>query len=127
MSDAPQSSTIPEAERKQADQLMMIGMIVAAVYAVLAVIAAGGAGFLMLLIYGAIAAALWFMGVTRLRVGDIGAAKTIALITGIIFAVLGLIGLTSGGFGAFLGLVGIATGGALVYAAMLLSPGRKLI
>jgi hypothetical protein len=126
MSDAPHSSTIPEADKKMADQLMMIGTIVAGVFAVLSILLGGGAGFVYLLIYGAIAAALWFLGVTKVRTGDLPAAKMVAMVAGIILAVLGLLALTYGGITSLLGLIGLGTAGALIYAAMLLSPGRKL-
>jgi hypothetical protein len=126
MSDAPHSSTIPEADKKMADQLMMIGTIVAGAFAILSILLGGGAGLVYLLIYGAIAAALWFLGVTKLRTGDLQSSKMVALVAGIILGVLGLIALTFGGLSSILGLVGLGTAGALVYSAMLLSPGRKL-
>jgi hypothetical protein len=126
MSDAPHSSTIPDADKKMADQLMMIGTIVAAAFAVLSILLAGGAGFVYLLIYGALAAALWFLGVTKVRTGDLQSSKMVALVAGVIMAVLGLIALTYGGLTSLLGLIGLGTAGALVYSAMLLSPGRKL-
>jgi hypothetical protein len=118
MSDAPQSTSIPEADKKLADQIMMVAAIIAGLYALLSLF--GGVGFLGLVVFGAVAAALWFLGVVKIRTGDLQTAKMVA------FGATVLIVLFSFGVGSIFGLIGLATGAALIYAAMLLSPGRKL-
>jgi hypothetical protein len=80
------------------------------------------------IIDGALAAGLWFYGVAKLRAGDLQTAKTVALVVGIIVGVLSLLALgrAASAVDVLLALIGLATGGGLVYAAMLVSPGRKL-
>jgi hypothetical protein len=117
MSDAPQSSTIPEADKKLADQIMMVAAIVAGLYALLALFDGSLLGFV---VFAAVAAALWFLGVIKIRAGDLQTAKMVAFGGIVIIVLFGF------GIGSIFGVIGLATGAALVYAAMLLSPGRKL-
>jgi hypothetical protein len=119
MSDAPQSSAVPEADRKLADQIIMVATIVAGAFAVVAV-TLSSAGFLSLVVFAALAAGLWFGGVAKIRAGDLKTAKMTALATVVFIGVFGF------GLGSIFGLLALATCGALIYAAMLLSPGRKL-
>jgi hypothetical protein len=123
MSDAPHDSAIPDADKKMADQLLMISAIVAGVFAVLFLVRLS---LFYLIVFGGIAAAIWFLGVMKIREGELQAAKLVGLVGGVVFGLLGLLLVTSGGFASIMGLVALGTAGALVYSAILLSPGRRL-
>lgn len=123
MSGSP--AGIPDADRNMADQIIMIAAIVCGVFALLALV---NGNIMGLVIDGALAAALWFLGLMKLRAGDLQTAKMVALGVGAVLVLLSLLVIGAGYLLVILiGLVGFATGAALIYAAMLLSPGRKLI
>lgn len=123
MSGSP--ADIPDADRKMADQIILIATVVCGVFALLALLQGNIMG---LVIDGALAAALWFLALMKLRAGDLQTAKMVALGVGAVLVLLSLLVIGAGyALVILMGLIGFATGAALVYAAMLLSPGRKLI
>jgi hypothetical protein len=66
----------------------------------------------------------------RTTAGDLNTAKMVTLICAGIILLLGLLALgnatAGGGLGFLIAIVVIGTGCGLIYAAMLISPGRKL-
>jgi hypothetical protein len=95
-----------------------------------ALFAAVAGGFVWAVIDLALAGALGYFGYMKMREGDLQMPKIVSLIVGGIVILLGLLALGSagagGGLGFLIALIVLATGGGLIYAAMLVSPGRKL-
>ena len=118
---------VNDTDKKLATQLMLGGAIVMGVMGLLAFVLGG-------VVWGvidfAIAGALGYFGYMRTVAGDLSVAKVTTLICAAIILLLGLLALGSatagGGLGFLIALVVIATGCGLIYAAMLISPGRKL-
>ena len=118
---------VSDSDKKLATQIMLGGAIVMAVMGLLAVVLGG---FVWGLIDFAIAGALGYFGYMRTTAGDLNTAKMVTLICAGIILLLGLLALgnatAGGGLGFLIAIVVIGTGCGLVYAAMLISPGRKL-
>ena len=120
-------TAISEANKKLATQLILTGAIVMAVMGLLALLFAGPVWAIIDL---GIAGALGFFSYTRTQAGDFGAPKVVTLVCAGVILLLGLIALANagagGGLGFLIALIVLGTGAGLVYAAMLISPGRKL-
>ena len=118
---------VNDTDKKLATQLMLGGAIVMGVMGLLAFVLGG---YVWGIIDFAIAGALGYLGYMRTVAGDLNVAKIATLICAAIILLLGLLALGSagagGGLGFLIALVVIATGCGLIYAAMLISPGRKL-
>jgi len=125
MSDNP--GTVSDSDKKRASQLMFAGAIVMGVLGLLG-FALGAAAYGI--IDFAIAGAIGYFGYARAKGGDFGVARMVTLICAAIIGLLGLLTLGSagaaGGLGLLIALILLGTAGALVYAAILISPGRKL-
>jgi hypothetical protein len=116
-----------DSDKKLASTLILVASIVMVVIGVLAVLLGG---LVYTIIDFAIAGALFFVARPKAAAGDHATAKLVMLICAAVMALLGLMALGAAGAGGRLGLlVAIAvlgSAGALVYAAMLISPGKKL-
>jgi len=125
MSDIP--GMVGDADKKLALQLMLAAAIVMAVLGLLAFLMGGA-------VYGiidfAIGAAIAFFARPKAVAGDHATAKMVSLICAAIMGLLGLLALSAagaaGGLGLLVALIVLGATGGLVYAAMLISPGKKL-
>jgi hypothetical protein len=121
------ASTVSESDKTTAGYITSAA---AGVLVFFALIAALLGGFVWAVIDLALAGAIGFFGYMKLREGNLQLAKNASLIVGGIVILLGLVSLSmataGGGLGFLIALIVLGTGGGLIYAAMLLSPGRKL-
>jgi len=122
------ASSVSQSDKTMAGNIMLgaVGLLV-----LFGLIAAVMGGFIFALIYFALAGAAGYLGYMKMREGNLQVAKMSSLIVGAIVLLLGLLVLANlatawGGLGFLLALLVLAAGAGLVYAAMLVSPGRKL-
>jgi len=118
---------ISEPDKKLASQLILGAAIAMGVMGLLAVLLGG---FVWALVDWAVAAALGFFAYKKMGSGDFNTVKLVNLICAGVMFLLGLLALTNatagGGLGFLAAIIVIGAGGGLVYASMLISPGRKL-
>jgi hypothetical protein len=116
-----------DSDKKLASTLILAAAIVMGVMGLMAILLGGVA---YAIIDFAIAAGLFLVARPKAAAGDHGTAKLVMLISAGIMALLGLMALTAAGAGGGLGLLValavLGAAGGLVYAAMLISPGKKL-
>ena len=120
-------TSISDADQKLASKLILGAAIAMGVMGLLAVLLGG---FVWAVVDWAVAGALGYFAYMKLRNGDFTTVKLVNLISAGIMLLLGLLALANatagGGLGFLAALVVLGAAAGLVYASMLISPGRKL-
>ncbi|MBI1211810.1 MAG: hypothetical protein GC190_10140 [Alphaproteobacteria bacterium] len=120
-------TSVSDSDKKLASQFILGAAIVMGVMGLIAVLLGG---FVWAVVDWGVAGALGYFGYMKMSSGDLNTVKLVSLICAGIILLLGLLALTNatagGGLGFLIAIVVIGAGCGLVYAAMLISPGRKL-
>ncbi len=118
---------IVDADKRLASKLILGAAITMGVMGLLAVLLGG---FVWAVVDWAVAGALGYFAYMKMSSGDFKTVKLVNLICAGVMLLLGLLALTNatagGGLGFLVAIVVIGAGAGLVYASMLISPGRKL-
>lgn len=115
--------SVSDADKRTAGYIMIVA---ACVRIPLALYALSLGGIAWTLVELALAGTISYLGYFKVHEGNLQVAKTTSLIVGGMILVDTFIFAVGGFLGFLPGLFVFATGGALIYAAMLISPGHKL-
>ena len=120
-------TSITDADKGLASKLILGAAIAMGVMGLLAVLLGG---FVWAVVDWGVAGALGFFAYRKMSSGDFNTVKLVNLICAGVMLLLGLLALANatagGGLGFLAAIVVIGAASALVYASMLISPGRKL-